>query len=206
VSSRERTPHALTTADQAQFASPPPADDEGLRRAFRRHAGSVSVVTASHHGSPVGLLVTSLVSVSAGPPLTSFNVSLTSSSWPALERARHIGLHLLAEGQETLATLFAQKGADRFSPPTVWQAGPYHVPLLEGCASWSVACIEQRVPAGDHMIVVARLLHTDTREEAAPLLYHAGAYHRAVPTIARPAGEQPCAPRLSVVADGNGSR
>jgi flavin reductase (DIM6/NTAB) family NADH-FMN oxidoreductase RutF len=154
------------------------AGSDGLRRVFRRHAAAVAVVTASHHGDPVGLLVTSLASVSATPPLISFNVALSSSSWPALQEAEHVGIHVLDADQEELATRFARKGADRFSAPTSWQPGPHDAPVLDGAAAWGVAQIEQRVPAGDHVIVVARLLHAGTRDGAPPLLHHDGEYRR----------------------------
>ena len=153
-----------------------------LRRLFRRHAAAVAVITASHRGAPVGLVVTSLVSVSATPPLVSFNVALTSSSWPGLRACEHVGLHLLAHDQEELAVRFARTGAERFTPATRWSIGPHRVPLIEDVAARSLARVEQRVPAGDHVIVVARLLDVSTRDELAPLLYHDGRYHRVAPT------------------------
>ncbi len=156
----------------------PPAGPDQLRQLFRRHAAAVVVVTATHHGRPVGLLVTSLASVSAAPPLVSFNVARTSSSWPALQVAEHVGLHVLEAGQDELATRFARSGADRFAAPTSWRPGSYQVPVIDGTDAWSVAEIERRVPAGDHVIVVARLLHADAHEGASPLVHHDGAYHR----------------------------
>jgi flavin reductase (DIM6/NTAB) family NADH-FMN oxidoreductase RutF len=157
------------------------AGPEELRRIFRRHAAAVAVVTASHRGSPVGLLVTSLASVSASPPLVSFNVSRGSSSWPALAGAEHIGVHVLDAEQEDLAGRFARKGADRFSAPTSWRLGPHGTPVIDGAAAWAVAAVEQRVAAGDHFIVVARLLYVDARDEAAPLLHHNGEYRQVTP-------------------------
>jgi flavin reductase (DIM6/NTAB) family NADH-FMN oxidoreductase RutF len=157
------------------------ADADDLRRFFRRHAAAVAVVTATYEGAPLGLLVTSLASVSASPPLVSFNVSLTSSSRPALEVVDHLGFHVLAADQHGLADVFATKGADRFAAPTSWQPGPHGVPLLDGCAAVAVGRIEHRVPAGDHILVLARLLGVDSRDAAAPLLHHDGAYHRPVP-------------------------
>lgn len=157
-----------------------PAGPQELGRLFRRHAAAVAVVTTSHRGKPTGLLVTSLASVSATPPLISFNVSRGSSSWPALSSARHLGVHVLSGEQEELATRFARKGEDRFAAPTRWQPGPFQAPVLDGVAAWSVAEVEQRVPAGDHVIVVARLLQVGTRDELVPLLHHDGAYHRPV--------------------------
>lgn len=154
----------------------PRPDD--LRRLFRRHAAGVAVVTTSHRGRPAGLLVTSLTSVSPNPPLLSFNVALTASTWPALRDAEHIGVHVLAASQEALAARFALSGADRFSPPTAWRPGPHEVPLLDDCAATAVAVVERRLPVADHVIVVARLLSTAADDDAGPLLHHDGAFHR----------------------------
>jgi flavin reductase (DIM6/NTAB) family NADH-FMN oxidoreductase RutF len=143
----------------------------------------VAVITTSHRDRPVGLLVTSLASVSGAPPLISFNVALTSSSWPALDHCDHLGLHLLAHDQEALAARFARSGADRFTAETRWKPGPFRVPLIDGVAARSVAVVEQRVPAGDHVIVVARLLDVHTQDDRPPLLHHDGSYHRTVKVV-----------------------
>ncbi|HEX2807699.1 MAG TPA: flavin reductase family protein [Kineosporiaceae bacterium] len=169
------------------FEELPPASREELRRTFRRHPAGVAVVTAAGSGGPVGFTVTSLVSVSADPPLVSFNIARTSSSWAAVSQARYIGIHLLGAAQEELAARFALSGADRFAAPTVWAPGPRRVPVLDGCVAWIVAAVQQRVPAGDHAIVLARVLHIggepDGRE---PLLYHDGGFHPlAAPTERR---------------------
>jgi flavin reductase (DIM6/NTAB) family NADH-FMN oxidoreductase RutF len=163
----------------------PEAGPDHLRRMFRRHAAAVAVMTTMHHGSPVGLLVTSLASVSASPPLISFNVARTSSSWPALAAAEHIGVHVLGADQEGLAGRFARKGADRFGAPTVWRFGPHDIPVIDGVAAWAVAAVEQRLAAGDHVIVVARLLHADASDEVDPLLHHDGEYRRVTPSQTR---------------------
>jgi flavin reductase (DIM6/NTAB) family NADH-FMN oxidoreductase RutF len=167
-------------ADQAhQDPDPSPsAGPDELRRVFRRHAAAVGVITASHQGAPVGLLVTSLASVSPSPPLISFNVARASSSWPALETVDPIGMHVLGAEQEALARRFARKGVDRFSAPTSWRVGPHDIPVLDGVAAWAVAAIEQRVDVGDHVIVVARLLHADARDDADPLVHHNGEYRQ----------------------------
>jgi flavin reductase (DIM6/NTAB) family NADH-FMN oxidoreductase RutF len=165
-----------TTAPRSSTAST--AGPQELRRMFRRHAAAVAVITASHRGSPVGLLATSLASVSADPPLLSFNVSRDSSSWPALAVAEHVGIHVLDSEQEDLAVLFARRGADRFSAPTSWRRGAHDVPLLEGVAAWAVTEVEHRFDAGNHVIVVARLLHADAHDHAAPLLHHDGTWAR----------------------------
>jgi flavin reductase (DIM6/NTAB) family NADH-FMN oxidoreductase RutF len=153
-----------------------------LRRLFRKQAAGVGLITCSADGEPVGLLVTSLVSVSLTPPLISFNVSRASSSWPALAAAPYLGVHVLDADQEELAVRFTGPAAARFLPPTSWRFGPEQVPVVDGAAAWALARVDQRVPAGDHVIVVAELLSAAARDDGTPLLHHDGEYHRAVPT------------------------
>ena len=162
------------------------AGAEDLRRLFRRHAAAVSVITTTLAGRPVGLLVTSFASVSADPPLVSFNVSTGASSWPALERAEHLGVHVLGADQQDLAGRVARSGADRFAAPTSWRPGPHSTPLIDGVAAWGVARVEQRVAVGDHVIVVARLLHAGSEDGAEPLVHHDGGYRQL--TASRRAG------------------
>jgi flavin reductase (DIM6/NTAB) family NADH-FMN oxidoreductase RutF len=161
---------------------------QGLRQVFRRHASAVAAVTARAgvEGEPAGLLVTSLTSVSADPPLISFNVARTASSWPTVAEARHLGVHILEAGQIDLAQRFSTSGAERFGPLTDWEPGPFGVPLLEGVAAWAVAEVREYVPAGDHVIVIARLLHAEAVPGLAPLVHHDGGFHHltAVPVKA----------------------
>ncbi|GAA3717284.1 flavin reductase family protein [Streptomyces tremellae] len=166
------------TAPEAGTARPgqAPASPELLRSVFRRHAAGVAVITAYGTG-PVGFTATSLTSVAAEPPMVSFGVSATSSSWPVLADAEYVGVHVLGEHQRELAARFARSGADRFGPPTSWARGPQGVPLLDGVLAWLVCRVEARVPAGDHRIVLARAVTGDPAGAGRPLLYHQGGFH-----------------------------
>lgn len=159
------------------LAAQRPATDDLLRSVFRRHAAGVAVITASGDAGPVGFTATSLASVSARPPLLSFGVGTGSSSWPAVSAADHVGVHLLGEHQEDLAATFARSGADRFTAPTAWHEGPQGVPVLDDVLAWLVCRVVGRVPAGDHRIVLAEVLHGDPTGTGRPLLYHQGGYH-----------------------------
>ncbi|MFJ4624716.1 flavin reductase family protein [Streptomyces sp. NPDC088812] len=154
-----------------QLASP-----DLLRSVFRRHAAGVAVITASGGTGPVGFTATSLTSVSAQPPLLSFGVGTGASSWPALSEADHVGVHILGEHQQELAATFARSGADRFGAPTAWQEGPEGVPVLDDVLAWLVCRVVARVPAGDHRIVLAEVVHGDPAGAGRPLLYHQGRF------------------------------
>ncbi|MFF3688304.1 flavin reductase family protein [Streptomyces sp. NPDC002187] len=154
-----------------QLASP-----DLLRSVFRRHAAGVAVITAQG-ARPVGFTATSLTSVAADPPLLSFGVGTSSSSWPVLAESEHIGVHILGEHQQELAATFARSGADRFAPPTSWRTGPEGVPVLDGVLAWLVCRVVARVPAGDHRLVIAEAVVGDPAGAGRPLLYHQGRFN-----------------------------
>ncbi|MFI8817844.1 MULTISPECIES: flavin reductase family protein [unclassified Streptomyces] len=151
------------------------ASPDLLRSVFRQHAAGVAVITAAGDG-PVGFTATSLNSVAAEPPLISFGVGTSSSSWPVIADAEHIGVHILGEHQEELAARFARSGADRFGPATDWREGPEGVPLLDGVPAWLVCRVVDRIPAGDHRIVIAQAVVGDPAGGGRPLVYHQGRF------------------------------
>ncbi|WP_221354150.1 flavin reductase family protein [Streptomyces beigongshangae] len=153
-----------------------PASAELLRSVFRRHAAGVAVITARDDEGPVGFTATSLASVSAEPPMISFGIGTGASSWPAVSRTDHVGVHVLGEHQQDLAATFARSGADRFGRPTAWREGPEGVPVLGGVLAWLVCRIVARVPAGDHRVVLAEVVLGDPAGAGRPLLYHQGRF------------------------------
>ncbi|GHG09275.1 flavin-dependent reductase [Streptomyces zaomyceticus] len=158
------------------IGAPRQASPDLLRSVFRRHAAGVAVVTARGE-RPVGFTATSLNSVAADPPLISFGVGTSSSSWPVLAEAEHIGVHILGEHQQDLAATFARSGADRFGEGTRWSEGPEGVPVLDDVLAWLVCRVVARVPAGDHRIVIAQAVAGDPDGVGRPLLYHHGRFN-----------------------------
>lgn len=156
-----------------------PVDPDTFRALLRRHAASVAVVTAPGE-PPVGFTATSFTSVSLNPPLVSFCLDRSSSSWPTVSRAEHVAVHVLGADQQDVARTFATSGIDRFAH-SEWRYGPYGVPLLAGPVAWLLCRVTQRVPAGDHAIVLAEPL-VGQHGEGTPLLYHMGRYAALHPT------------------------
>jgi flavin reductase (DIM6/NTAB) family NADH-FMN oxidoreductase RutF len=156
---------------------PTSAIEPALYRALlRRQAAAVVVITADA-SPPVGFTATSFTSVSLRPPLVSFNLDQSSSSWPAINVARHVGVHILSQSQEHVARRFATSGIDRFAEGVPWQPGPHGVALLPDSLAWLVCRVVDRVHAGDHAIVLAEpVLGNHLDDPHPPLLYHMGRY------------------------------
>ncbi|MBB2912471.1 flavin reductase (DIM6/NTAB) family NADH-FMN oxidoreductase RutF [Streptosporangium becharense] len=153
-------------------------DREAFRRALAVHAAGVVVITAQLEGVPVGLTATSFSSVSLDPPLVSFYVDRSSTTWPRLRSADHFAVNILASDQAELASRFARKDVDRFAEPTRWRPGPLGAPLLQDVSAHLICLPHQTVDVGDHILVVGLVAETDVHSAGRPLLYHQGRFGR----------------------------
>ncbi|HEX4817963.1 MAG TPA: flavin reductase family protein [Nonomuraea sp.] len=149
-----------------------------FRQALAVHASGVVVITAQSDGIPVGLTATSFSSVSLAPPLVSFYVDLSSTTWPRLGAADHFAVNILASDQAELAARFARRSIDRFAEPTRWRPGPLGAPLLQDVSAHLLCLPYERVEVGDHMLVVGLVAEADVRPPGRPLLYHQGRFGR----------------------------
>ncbi|GAA3513117.1 flavin reductase (DIM6/NTAB) family NADH-FMN oxidoreductase RutF [Streptosporangium album] len=156
-------------------------DAERFRQALAVHAAGVVVITAQTDGVPVGLTATSFSSVSLAPPLVSFYVDQSSTTWPWLRQADHFAVNVLSSDQSELAARFARKGVDRFAAPTSWRPGPLGVPLLGGVSAQLICAPHSTVGIGDHILVVGLVTETNLEPGSRPLLYHQGRFGRFAP-------------------------
>ncbi|MEV0644896.1 flavin reductase family protein [Phytomonospora sp. NPDC050363] len=154
----------------------PELDAAAFRTVFRGHAAAVAIITADSGRGPAGFTATSLTTVSLSPPLVTFALSTVASTWPTVAEARSLVVHLLDRGQHELASRFATSGVDRFAEPTRWSRLDTGEPVLDEAPVRLRGVVENRVPAGDHHIVVVRLTGADVIRPHSPLLYHGGAY------------------------------
>ena len=160
-----------------------PTTDDPLtvfKEAFRRHAAGVAVVTARDaEGTPVGFTATSLASLAAVPPLATFNMARTASSWPAVAETDEVIVHLLGLRNRDLARRMAGPAALRFAGDH-WTDGPNGVPLLDGVTAWMTGTIIERVPVHGSAVVVVRIGTGGVGEDDDALLYHDRHYLRPV--------------------------
>lgn len=148
-----------------------------FRAVFRRHPAGVAVVTFADGERPVGFTATSVISVSAEPPLLAFSIAGTSSCWPALAVASSVVINFLAAGQVDVSARFATSGIDRFAG-VEWRRLPTGEPVLEGPLSWVRGEVVSRTPAGASHLIVVRAVESYRGPQVAPLVYHDRAYHQ----------------------------
>ena len=147
-----------------------------FRAALGRFATGVALVTADDGGAPLGLIVSSLTSVSLRPPLISFNPSRDSFTWSRMRRSGRFGVNVLGESHEAYVRVAAPAGADRFGAVT-WSRTPSGLPRLAGTIAFLECEIGAEHRAGDHSIVVGRVLRAETAA-GLPLLNWASEFAR----------------------------
>lgn len=160
-----------------QTGAPQPLSSEDFRSIFRRHPAGVAVVALTDDERPVGFTATSVISVSADPPILAFSVAASSSSRPALARASSLTVSFLAADQVDVSARFATSGIDRFAG-VAWHRLPTGEPVLSDVSSWVRGEIIEQTPVGSSFLVSVLVLESHQGESVAPLVYHDRSYHR----------------------------
>jgi flavin reductase (DIM6/NTAB) family NADH-FMN oxidoreductase RutF len=158
-------------------------DPSRLRRAFGAFPSGVVAVGAQVDGEAVGLAASSFTSVSLEPALASFSVANTSSTWPLLRRADHLGLSVLADHHDTACRQLAGPAPHRFDGLALRHTENGAVLLDDAVAAFDCT-IHQEIQAGDHTIVLLQLHAVDDPGLASPLVFHRSGFGRLHPRLA----------------------
>ncbi len=155
-------------------------DPAHFRDVLGNFATGVTIITASDGGEMVGLSANSFTSISLDPPLVAFCPAHTSTTYPRIRSAGKFCVNVLAEGQEPVARLFSQLGVDRFAAID-WRYSPSGSAIINDSLAWIDCVIEAEYEAGDHLIVLGRVLALEVSSTALPLLFFRGRFAVEVP-------------------------
>ncbi|GGN54574.1 reductase [Streptomyces kronopolitis] len=163
------------------------SDDE-FRAALSRLAAGVVLITAHDpddgpRGEDVGMTASAFLSVSLDPPLVMVSVRNDSRMDDLLELQPLWAVSVLSGHQRQIAGRFAMKG--RISDRLLFNDIPFirgeasGAPLIGGALATLECRTEQRVVAGDHTLVIARVLTSSvSSEDDGPLTYFRGKYRQ----------------------------
>jgi flavin reductase (DIM6/NTAB) family NADH-FMN oxidoreductase RutF len=152
------------------------------QRDFRDALGlfptGVAVVTStSPHGYELGITVNSFVSVSLDPPLVSFNIGRSLKCFDELMGCKSFAIHILRHDQTGVSLGFGRPNDEKWRE-IEWKVGvtgsPIFLPHLAVFECERYADCE----AGDHVIIVSRVVHFEVNVEDSALIFYRGAYHR----------------------------
>ncbi|MFF4834860.1 flavin reductase family protein [Streptomyces sp. NPDC001315] len=194
-----KTPPAASPALASPAAAPASGHAVGVsndefRAAMSRLAAGVVLVTAQEPpldpadtsapgGEDVGMTATAFLSVSLDPPLVLVSLREGSRMDDLLDEQPLWAVSVLTESQRHIAGRFAMKG--RISDRLLFEDIPYvrgevsGAPLVGGALATLECRTEQRVTAGDHTLVIGRVLAAEVPSaDGGPLMYFRGRYRQ----------------------------
>lgn len=149
-------------------------DPAHFRQVLGHLPTGVTVIAAHGRHGPVGMAANSVTSVSLDPPLILLCPAKSSSTWPEIRAVGSLCVNVMAEHHEEVTRQFAGREADRFSgiDYTSRPTGP----ALCDAVAWIECTIHDEHDAGDHTIVVARVVAIEAAPNAEPLVFFRGRY------------------------------
>lgn len=159
--------------------SPGPVDAAAFRSAMRLIVGNVSVITAGVGEDRSGLVVISVVSLSAEPPKVIACVNRSSSTWPVIERHRHFAVNSLGPQHRKVAERFSGfggvKGNERYAG-VEWTTVKTGASVLVDAVAAFDCSLDEMIDRGTHSIVIGSVEAVRTQDAGEALVYWRGAY------------------------------
>ncbi|CRK57820.1 Nitrilotriacetate monooxygenase component B [Alloactinosynnema sp. L-07] len=165
------TSHLVTQADPEPRA---PTPDE-LRRAMSAFAAGVTVVTGLDEDGPVGFACQSFASVSLDPPLILFCADHRGRAWPRIRAAGRFTVNVLAERQEDLCARFGSSRGAKYDGLD-WAVSCWGTPTLRDVLLRVHAEVYDVHVAGDHDVVLGRVLEVELLAEERPMIFYRGGF------------------------------
>jgi flavin reductase (DIM6/NTAB) family NADH-FMN oxidoreductase RutF len=150
-------------------------DPSVFRQLLGRFATGVAVLTTvDARGAPVGMTANSVASVSLIPPLVSVCVDREAAILQSVLVAPHFALNILADHQEDVSRRFAASLSGPFAG-VGYRVSEQGLALLDGAVAYIECAREATHEAGDHHIVIGRVVGGTVRE-GRPLIFYRGGY------------------------------
>jgi len=143
-------------------------------------ASGVTIMTTTASGRMHGMTVSAFASQSLDPLLILVSVERSTEMHKLVMASRAFAINILGEHGEGTARFFADNA--RLKGPEFVE-GAYHLgvsgaPLLNEASAYLEAIVDSTLEAGDHSIVVGRVIALEVRRDAEPLIYYRSGYRR----------------------------
>ena len=143
-----------------------------------RFASGVTIMTTSAAGRMHGMTVSAFASQSLDPLLILVSVERSTVMHQLVMDSGAFAVNILDEHGEGTARFFADNA--RLDGPE-FKEGTYHLgvtgsPILKEATGYLEATVDRTLDAGDHTIVVGRVVAVKIVRDTAPLIYYRSGY------------------------------
>jgi flavin reductase (DIM6/NTAB) family NADH-FMN oxidoreductase RutF len=141
-------------------------------------ASGVTIMTTTAAGRMHGMTVSAFASQSLDPLLILVSVERSTTMHTLVMESRAFAINILGEQAEGTARFFADNA--RLGGPE-FEEGAYHLgvsgsPILEEATAYLEAALDRTLEAGDHTIMVGRVIALQVVRDTAPLIYYRSGY------------------------------
>jgi len=157
-----------------------PIDKAAFRYAMGHFATGVTVMTTTAGGRMHGMTVSAFASVSLEPMLILVSVERSTVMFELVEESGAFAINILGARGESTARFFANNA--RLSGPEFLEGG-YRVattgaPILNEATGYVEATVHSTHEAGDHTIIVGRVVALEISSEEPALIYYRSGYRQ----------------------------
>lgn len=147
-----------------------------FRKTMSQFCTGVVAVTGCYEEKPIGFAAQSFASVSLEPFLVALCPSKSSTSWPKIREAGRFCVNILAKEQLPICEAMSRSGGDKFIG-LEWRGGLTGSPIFSSSLGYAECEIEAEHEAGDHLVVIGRVIDFDLiYEKSEPLLFFRSEY------------------------------
>ncbi len=149
---------------------------QSFRKAMRRVASTVNVISIRVDGQPMGITATAVSPISMDPPSLLVCINRAASVHGSMEDVTHFRVNVLHREQEEVARMFADRTQHALRFLSGWDLGCEAAPRLAD-AQATILC--RRIDShsfGTHSIFIGIVEEAAAREEVNPLVYLDGRY------------------------------
>lgn len=150
-----------------------------FRRAMRRVASTVNVISICVDGQPMGITATAVSSISLDPPSLLVCINRAAAFHAPMGDMSHFRVNVLHHEQVEMARMFADRTQHALRFLSGWEVGSVGPPRLLD-AQATILC--RRIDShsfGTHSIFIGIVEEAESRDQVDPLVYLDGRYGRA---------------------------
>src|SRR6478609_8722202 len=156
---------AVSTIGLAADQTLPQFDGPVFRRVIGSFMSGVVVITTSaDDGTPHGMTVSAVSSLSLDPPMLLVCLHSASATQEAVRKSGRFAVNILAEDQGKLAERFARPSPTGKFAGVHIREGLTGVPVLEGALAVVECRVAEAVTGGTHRVFLGQVLHAEATE------------------------------------------
>lgn len=149
---------------------------ESFRKAMRRVAATVNVISIYVEGQPMGITATAVSAVSLDPPSLLMCINRAASLHAPMGDMSHFRVNVLHRDQQDVARIFADRSQHALRFASGWDLTCAGAPRLVDAQATALCRRIDSHSFGTHSIFIGVVEEADAREQVDPLVYLDGRF------------------------------